>query len=285
MIIGLCGRIGSGKSELAKVCQKCGYEKLYFALPLKQLCADILDTSIEELNKAKRSNIEINITIGNDICEILHEETNIPLDIVENICLGKLIKNVRHMLQFIGTDLIRAYNQDWHVNKLREMINYGKDYVLDDVRFPNEKKMIEELGGDCWYVVRPNINNISNHESETSITWHDCYNKIIINDYTLPYLLFKWEAFLDNYGKSCRIRSENFQRILENGIEDLEKNSLADMMFISKHMFTYIPKEFNKKDIKKVTMNEDKSLFITFNDDSMEMIDNPLAIEDLKILL
>lgn len=285
MIIGLCGRIGSGKSELAKVCQKYGYEKLYFALPLKQLCADILDTSIEELNKAKRSNVNIGITIGEDICEILHDETNIPIEVVKEICLGKEIKNVRHMLQFIGTDLIRKYNSDWHVNRLKEMITEGKDYVFDDVRFPNEKKMIEELGGDCWYVVRPNINNVSNHESETSITWHDCYNKIIINDYTLPYLLFKWETFLDNYGKSCGIRDENFQRILENGIEDLEKNSLADMMFISKAMFTYVPKEFNKEDIKKITMNEDKSLFITFNDDSMEIIDNPLIIEDLKILL
>ena len=68
-------------------------------------------------------------------------------------------------------------------------------------------------------------------------------------------------------------------------IEDLEKNSLADMMFISKAMFTHVPKEFNKEDIKKITMNEDKSLFITFNDDSMEIIDNPLIIEDLKILL
>ena len=285
MIIGLCGRIGSGKSELAKVCQKYVNEKVYFALPLKQLCADILDTSIEELNKAKRSNVNIGITIGEDICEILHDETNIPIEVVKEICLGKEIKNVRHMLQFIGTDLIRKYNSDWHVNRLKEMITEGKDYVFDDVRFPNEKKMIEELGGDCWYVVRPNINNVSNHESETSITWHDCYNKIIINDYTLPYLLFKWETFLDNYGKSCGIRDENFQRILENGIEDLEKNSLADMMFISKAMFTYVPKEFNKEDIKKITMNEDKSLFITFNDDSMEIIDNPLIIEDLKILL
>ena len=285
MIIGLCGRISSGKSELAKVCEKCGYKKLYFALPLKQLCAEILGITIEELNKAKRNNDEIDIIIDNNICEFLNEKTNIPFDVIKQTCLGKNIKNIRQMLQFIGTDLIRRYNIDWHVNKLREMIDTNKDYVFDDVRFPNEKKMIEDLGGDCWYVVRPKIDNVSNHESETSITWHDCYNKVIINDSTLPYLLFKWEIFLDNYRVSCHVRDKNFQKILENGTDELKEKSINDMMFISKAMFTYVPKDYTKEDIKTITMNEDKSIFITFNDDSMELIDNPLIIEDLKILL
>jgi len=285
MIIGLCGRLRSGKSILAKVCEKCGYERLYFALPLKHLCADILDISIEELNKLKNNRVEIGITIGEDICRMLHDETEIPLDIVREICLGKVIKDVRHMLQFIGTDLIRKYNEDWHVDKLKKIMTDGKDYVFDDVRFQNEKKMIEDLGGDCWFVVRPTINNVSNHESETSITWHDCYNKIIINDSTLPYLLFKWEVFMDNYDKSKRLRDEQFDRILENGIENVEDNSLSDIMLIHKAMFTYVPKEYDKNDIKRFSMNDDNSMFIIFNDDSRELIDNPLLIEDLKMLM
>lgn len=285
MIIGLCGRLRSGKSELSKVCEKCGYERLYFALPLKHLCADILNISIEELNKCKNNRTEIGITIGEDICEILHNETEIPIEIVKEVCLGKTIKDVRHMLQFIGTDLIRKYNEDWHVDRLRRMLVDGKNYVFDDVRFPNEKKMIEDLGGDCWFVVRPTINNISNHESETSITWHNCYNKIIINDSTLPYLLFKWEAFMDNYDKSRRLRDEQFDRILENGIEDIEKNSISDILLIHKAMFTYVPKEYDKNNIKRFSMNEDKSMFVIFNDDSRELIENPLLIEDLKMLM
>lgn len=285
MIIGLCGRIGSGKSELAKVCEKNGYKKLYFALPLKQLCADILDISIEELNKAKRENTNIGITIGEEICDIITMETDIPIETVREICIGKELENVRQMLQFIGTDLIRGYNRDWHVNKLKEMISENENYVFDDVRFPNEQKMIKDLGGDCWYVVRPTIKNISNHESETSITWHDCYNKIIINDSTLPYLQFKWESFLNNYEKSCRIRDYIFQKLLKNGIENIEKNSLTSIMLIHKDMFTYIPKEINKNDIKKVEMNADKSLFVTYKDDTIEMIDNTLQIEDLKKIL
>ena len=286
MIIGLCGRLQSGKTELAKVCEKYGYERLYFALPLKRLCADLLDISIDELNRAKAEKYEIGVTIGKDMCEIISEETEIPFNIVMETCNGTVIKDVRHMLQFIGTDLIRKYNNNWHVNRIREMIDINKDYVIDDVRFPNEKALIEELGGECWFVIRTKIDNVSNHESETSIKWNDCWNKIIINDSTLSNLLFRWETFIDNYKQSCAIRNKEFNRILEDGSTDMiVPLSIYDMLFLSKALFTYMPKDIKKEDVKNISMNEDHSVFVTYADDSMELIDNPLAIEDLKILL
>lgn len=286
MVIGLCGRMRSGKTELAKICEKYGYERIYFALPLKQLCADLLDVSIDELNRAKAEKYEIGVTIGEDMCQIISEETEIPLNIVMEKCNGVVIKDVRHMLQFIGTDLIRKYNTDWHVNRIREMIDINKDYVIDDVRFPNEKAMVEELGGDCWFVIRTTIENVSNHESETSITWNDCWNKVIINDSTLSNLLFKWETFIDNYVQSCAIRDREFGRILENGTEDvITPLSVCDMMFLSKDFFTYIPKNIEKENVKNISMNEDHSVFVTYNDGSMELIENSLNIEELKVLL
>lgn len=286
MIIGLCGRMRSGKTEIAKICEEYGYEKLYFALPLKQLCADILDISIDELNRAKNEGIDIGVTIGKDICDILSEETEIPLDVVTETCDGVLISNVRQMLQFIGTDLIRKYNTDWHVNRIRAMIDENKNYVIDDVRFPNEKKMIEDLGGDCWFVTRTTLDNISNHESETSLTWKDCWNKVIINDTTLSNLQFKWETFISNYERSRAIRDKEFNRILENGSQDeITPLSIYDMMLLHKALFTYTPKLIEKENVKKITMNEDKTVFITYQDDTLEMIDNPLSIEDVKFLL
>ena len=285
-IIAFCGRMRSGKSELAKICEQHGYEKLYFALPLKQLCAEILNVSIEELNKAKADNTDINLYIDNGLCETLSQKTEIPIEEVKNTCYGKTINTVREMLQFIGTDLIRTYNTDWHVNKIRAMIDKDKDYVIDDVRFPNEKKMIEELGGECWFIIRPTFNNISNHESETSIKWNDCWNRIIINDSTLPILLFKWETFISNYEQSIRIRNKEFKRILEDGSKDnIIPLSTYDMMLLSKHLFEYVPKTIDASNIKSIKMNEDKTAFITYKDDSMEMVENILQIEDLKIYL
>lgn len=286
MVLGLAGRMRSGKTELAKVCEKYGYEKLYFALPLKRLCAELLDISIDELNRLKADREEIGIMIGEDLCRIISEETDIPLDIVKRTCEGVVIKDVRHMLQFIGTDLIRKYNTNWHVDRIREMIDRNKNYVIDDVRFPNEKALIEELGGDCWFVIRTTLDNISNHESETSITWNDCWNKVIINDTTLPNLLFKWETFIGNYEQSCAIRDKEFNRILEDGSQnDITPLSMYDMMLLHKALFEYAPKIFEKEDINKISMNGDNTVFITFNDGSMEVLDNALNIEDIKILI
>jgi hypothetical protein len=286
MIIGFCGRLRSGKSELSKVCQKHGYQPLSFAIPLKELCADILDTSIDKLNRAKNENIPIEITINDDICTIIAQETNIPINIVNELANGKYIHTVRDLLQFVGTDIIRTYNKDWHVNRLKEMINNETNYVFDDVRFQNEKKMIEELGGHTWFVVRPTLENISNHESENSIIWQHCYNKVIINDSSLNNILFKWDLFMENYEESCRLRDEEFKAILENK-RDWKSNPLSklDLIFLPKHLFTYVPKEYNKNDIEKITMNEDKSIFIKYKDETIEMVENPLEIEDIKQLL
>jgi hypothetical protein len=284
MIIGFAGRMRSGKTELAKVCERFGYKKLYFALPLKQLCADILDISIDGLNKAKNENTDIGLYIGDDICTILAEETDIPLETVKETCYGKTINNVREMLQFIGTDLIRQYNKDWHVNRIKEMIDPQYDYVLDDVRFPNEKQLIEELGGDCWFVTRTTFDNVSNHESETSLTWHNCWNKVIVNDGTLQFLIFKWETFMDNYIQSCSIRDKEFNRILENGSEnEIEPMSALDMLMLSKCMFTYSPIEL--ENITDVKLTNNKGAQVTYNDGTMEIIYNQLNIEDMKILL
>jgi len=285
-IIGIAGRCRSGKTELAKVCMEHGYKKLYFALPLKQLCANLLNVSIAALNEAKDKGIDISLYIDDNICDILSKETDISIEKVKETCYGKTLNTVREMLQFIGTDLIRKYNSDWHVNRIKEMIEPELDYVIDDVRFPNEKKLIEDLGGDCWFVTRTTLDNVSNHISETSITINDCWNRIIINDNTLHYLLFKWDTFIDNYEKSCTIRDKEFNRILETGDETgLGEMTTLDLLLIHKDLFSYYPKDFDKETIKEIKMNDDKSVVITFNDESREFITNALNIEEIKALI
>lgn len=287
MILGFAGRLRSGKTELAKVCQEHGYEIMSFATPLKELCADLLSVTIDELNSLKNNCIKINILINNELCEKISKETDIPIDIVEDVSLGKVIADAREMLQFIGTDLIRKYNEDWHVNKIKERLDKDKNYVFDDVRFKNEKKMINSLGGDCWFVIRPKIDQVSNHESETSLTWKDCFNKIIINDKTLEYLRFKWENFLDDYTNSVSRRDDEFNRILEmypqNGIEKL---SALDMLFISEDFFTYHQVDIKREDVAEFKITKWNGLQINYKDGvTIEVYHNMLVIEDLKMLM
>lgn len=290
-IIGFAGRLASGKTELASICEKYGYKKLYFALPLKQLCADLLDVSIDELNVLKRNNTPIDITVGKDWVDIIHKETQIPFENINELMNGKVIHTVRELLQIIGTDVIRKFNTNWHVEQIKNMIDNNVKYVIDDVRFPNEKKLIEELGGTCWYVIRPTLDNVSNHESETSLKWK-YFENIIVNDNSLEYLTYHWNLFMERgYEKSLELKRKMYQKYL--GKEDLttevkeilknEKNkfTLHDALYIHPHQFTYSPKFIANTNIKNITQNN-KQVIVTYNNNNTETITNYFEIEDLK---
>lgn len=286
-IIAFAGRCRSGKSELASICEKKGFEKIYFALPLKRLCADILHMSIDELNKAKNEGTNINLHFNYDVSTILSMETGIPLKQVIETCYDKRIDNVREMLQFIGTDLIRKYNTNWHVERIREMIDKDKNYVIDDVRFPNELNLVRELGGDCWFIIRPIINNVSNHESETSLTLKDFGDKIIINDGGLNVFKFKWETFFSEYDKSLEKRNKYINSRSVSELYDVisEPLSVFELLEMSIYLFKYKRREFNCSEFKNITQDNDLTVDIEYKDGSHEYIKNPLNIEDLKICL
>jgi hypothetical protein len=286
-IIGFSGRCRSGKSTLADICEKYGYKRLYFALPLKTICAEFLNISIDELNRLKNENIGIDIDISNDAIEYFSEQTKIPIETVQMVIGGKHIKNVREMLQVIGTDLIRGYNMNWHINKIREMINPDKKYVIEDVRFPNEKEMIEELGGENWFVVRPQLSNISHHISEESLKWQDFGDNVIINNKSLEYLSVTWENFLLNYDMSVKLRQKLVVDISLKGLGCIKDDAftLSDSLFISPYFFNYKKNNINEEQIRNVSLNDKGNAVVELKDGSILLISNPLNIEDLKFLV
>ena len=164
-----------------------------FADPLKELVCEILDVNIRELDTMKASGVEIDGTMRDRVTDIVHRHTLIPIsDIVDKV--GQLrLRTVRDYLQEIGTDLIRKFDPDWHVSRIRGKVDYliksGHCVVIDDVRFTNEKVMIEGMGGECFFVVRPDCIDVSNHVSETNLRWQMFDSEhIIINDRSLANL-------------------------------------------------------------------------------------------------
>ena len=87
---------------------------------------------------------------------------------------------------------------------------------------------------------------------------------------------------MQNYDASRSIRDREFDRLLEIYPKDVNETSMLDWLFISNEFFTYTPREFVKDNINKATMNDDKTVTITYNDGSLEFIENKLTIEDLK---
>lgn len=286
MIIGLCGRLRSGKGSLAAICTKYGYERIYFALPLKQLCSDLLGVTIKQLDKWKNSSKKIHYTFDDDAIQSISDRTGISIDIINALCRDKTINDARELLQFIGTDIIRKHNPDWHVNELRQMLSPTVDYVFEDVRFPNEVRFINEMGGDNWFVIRPQIDELSNHISETSLNWRMFDDKLIINDGTLAELETKWELFFSNYCIACGARDILLHTMKEKWSEGkcgtYEEERMSELLFIPKALYTYQEIDFSNIDIQSTKSVDNRTVLIrTQNGETI--LTNPLNIEDLKL--
>ena len=206
-IIAFAGRKRSGKGMLAKGMREYSPNVVIIAVAdsLKFLCCKLLNRTYDELNQMKDDGTIFEAKVDDYWVSTIKGETNISDDIVRKEIGGRVFTNVREVLQIIGTDLIRKYSPDWHIDKTIEHIkSYGDDkiVVVEDVRFPNEKRRIEEIGGDVYFIIRPNYWDVSNHPSEKALKYTDFNdNRIIINEYSKEQMIEYFNAlyFTDEY--------------------------------------------------------------------------------------
>lgn len=197
-IIGFAGRKRSGKTTLAKYL-KNEENAIIITIAdfLKRLCCDLMNMSYEELNEKKDNGYTFDIVPDSRWFSLIDSRTHIGVDNIKKELQNVHITSIRQLLQIIGTDVIRKYNENWHVEKMIEEIqSYSEDklIVIDDVRFPNERDAILRLSGEVFFIVRPNSLTISNHPSETALKWHNFnFDKVIINNYSNE------EEFITNF--------------------------------------------------------------------------------------
>jgi hypothetical protein len=176
MIIGINGYSGSGKDTIGKIIQ---YLK----------CYNKGDISLEEILKdykhhewwlAEQSGWEI-MKFAGKLKEIASLLTGIPIEKFEDQEFKKtnlgpewsmhgMPMTYRELLQKLGTDALRDnlhYNV-W-VNALFADYSVHEDWIITDVRFPNEAKAIKDRGGKIIRVDRPFYKPINNHPSEVSL--------------------------------------------------------------------------------------------------------------------
>lgn len=305
-IIGFCGRKRSGKGELANALkEKYEAEVLSVANYLKTLCSNILGFDLSAMERMKDDNSEFLLHPDNRWYSIINNETDIDIDTIRNEIEDVTFTNVRQMLQVIGTDLIRKYLPEWHINKLKEdIIKYrsiGKIVAIDDVRFPNERATIERLGGSCYFIIRPKNDLISNHISENSLKWQMFDDRhIIINEYSLeeyqenfiryyesnmsvsekPYLLWsdlkwKYEHLEHNFGTE---RTDLVDEILKQNIykKEFVNHGIIILKIKSEEMERNLLKEvYNRTDTNSW-------LFLNFQSRVHYLINDPLIIENFK---
>jgi hypothetical protein len=240
-IISFSGRKESGKTELANICTEFGYEKKSFATALKELVRDILGfDSIEDLNSMKL--MHIGVSLDSSKISKISEKTGIEYEFIDEV--GKKItedSTGRDWLQIIGTDIIRAKNPEWHVNKTLETIQEGHKYVFDDTRFENELKALRNIGAECWFIIRNKTDNISNHISETSLGYQDFNYNVIVNNITLETFRKRWKCFLEYHDITMPMRSWLMSSLFMNSHIPMSEHVLHKL---------YIYKEF--RDLKKI---------------------------------
>lgn len=217
-IIGFAGRKRAGKTSLATYLTRCHEGTIVtVADALKNLVCDLLGfETIEELNYYKDNgtswsfdNEKYAPIWAKTVCEqVFGEYTDEQYNEIVAQFNEIYTYNVREILQFVGTGIIRKYKPNWHVDKMVEAINNAKTELVcvDDIRFPNEREAVEALGGTVFFIIRPDLSiDISNHESEVSLTWPDFEDRhIIINMFDLPYVFDKIE---EAYGTGFHLTS------------------------------------------------------------------------------
>lgn len=196
-IVGVAGVKGVGKTTWTKKQLACtpNSTRIAFADGLKDLVCRLLGITRSELEEYKNREFLISRLQYDFLnwCTIIAETVGCD----ECFVLGKIkekekFDSIRQLLQWLGTDVIREYDVDWHVKNLSKKINESTytTIFVDDVRFPNEKKIIEELGGFCLYLKRESVtsNATDTHASEVSLTENmfATHEVVIVDDKVNP---------------------------------------------------------------------------------------------------
>lgn len=199
MIVGLCGLIGSGKNTVAeRLMSEHDYIGISFAETLKDAAACIFGWDREMLEGATKE---------------AREERELK-DEWWSERLGFEV-SPRYMLQFMGTEVMRdnLHQAIWALATEKRIIDTQEyfssitgrkpNFVISDVRFPNEIAMIRRLGGKVMHVQRGELpawfgkDPSDIHESEKA--WNnEQFDALILNNGTIEEL----NQTIDNLLKS-----------------------------------------------------------------------------------
>lgn len=141
MIVGITGRIGSGKDTIAEyLIANYGYQRMSYASTLKDAVAAIFHWDREMLEGSTKESRELREKVD----EWWSKRLNIPH------------LTPRWVLQYFGTDVCRkAFHDDiWIASLENKLSKMGDNVVISDCRFPNELSSLKRLGATTIRVER-----------------------------------------------------------------------------------------------------------------------------------
>lgn len=196
LVIGITGNIGAGKSTVAKyICDTYGFEEYSMAKPLKKI-GELFYFSKEQLYGTQQQKLE------------QHKHWGI---------------SAREFLQKVGTELFREHlpkvipnmnirDTPW-VDLFRlKYLHEPNNYVISDMRFIDEAKVVKDLGGIIIRCVRNN--NVKSesgkeltHKSEQEINRIE-HNYVFDNDkYSIHEIQMRIDKIMMEYNIKKKVHT------------------------------------------------------------------------------
>jgi len=179
VIIGLGYKARSGKDTVGEYLKYFyDFHHVYFAESLKTACGAIFKLTNEQLYGKDKENID-----------------------------PYWGKSPRELLQTVGTDLLRnQFDRSIWIKSIYKLIQQfpERDYVITDVRYPNEAVAVKKWGGLLIHINRPNKDDIgskSKHSSETSLDDFNNWDFTLQNDRTIKDLHSNVDKIMSKLGK------------------------------------------------------------------------------------
>lgn len=239
MIIGICGKAGSGKDTVADILVRdLGFVKVAFADPLKRVCKDIFNFSDEQLwgPSEKRNEPDFRYL------RTPHQQGFDPVD-GRPTTIDAQYLTPRYALQQLGTEWGRdCYPDIWIEYAMRiakELMagrgsytaKKGLDYAIDggghylkpagvvisDVRFVNEVEGLKARGAKVIRIHRPlqGLKGVAGaHRSETEMDSipAELFDEVLKNDGSLEDLVVMSHALVSKF--QIEQRDEGFAQML-----------------------------------------------------------------------
>ena len=162
MIIGLTGYAQSGKDSVANILvENYGYQRVAFADPIR----DLLYATNPMLKEGYRVQGLVDV-YGWDRVKVDYPEA-------------------RRLLQDLGVGARKTFGDMFWVQQALRQVNFEGNYVITDVRYPNEAKAIRTYDdSQIWRIKRTGIGAVNSHESESAMEG-ERVDQIFLNNGTL----------------------------------------------------------------------------------------------------
>lgn len=209
MIIGIHGKIGSGKDAVANIIKELqpDFEIKKFADKPKEMVADLLGCTRAQLENQEFKKLKLGLKWGGltvrkflqqyatGLRETVHEDiwVNVLAEEFENTYQ----KEVRNIALPEGDYLTQTPNGEWvKTNRAVSIYEAKTKWMVSDLRFINEAKFIKSHGGVLVRVVR-DTGLKDSHRSENELNEYNGFHYQINNNRSLDELYENVVGFLE----------------------------------------------------------------------------------------